>query len=136
MAHIYCKRFSNVLSEYPTRYATANRITKNVMLTYDIITGRGGYFMGWIPTNNIYRVALHPDMPTVEVLSIGAEATDDSSSVIYSSVTALPDWIQERLSVMLMLSATPPTENVPGIGRRISTYVFWMETPKEDETNG
>lgn len=49
----------------------------------------------------------------------------------YNSFDALPSWMQERLAVLNMLSYIPPTETIPGVGRRISEYVFWVVPPTD-----
>lgn len=44
-------------------------------------------------------------------------------------VGELPDWVQERLSVLAML--TPPDE-VEGVGKRVSKDIFWVLIPHAD----
>lgn len=44
----------------------------------------------------------------------------------YDSVTSLPEWVQERLSVLMVLDPDKVTGEVTGIGRRINKRVFWV----------
>ena len=44
----------------------------------------------------------------------------------YDSVNDLPVWMQERLAILLLTSAVPPTQEVDGVGRRIDDRTFWL----------
>lgn len=84
----------------------------------------------------VYRVALHPDRPDIEVVSIGMERVDTTPDTVYADFSKLPMWMQDKLHVMLMLDDEAPTEHIEGLGRRISKYVFWLEIPKKENDNG
>ena len=84
----------------------------------------------------VYRVALHPDRPDIEVVSIGMERVDTAPDTVYANFSKLPMWMQDKLHVMLMLDDTAPTEHIEGLGRRISKYVFWLEIPTKENGNG
>jgi hypothetical protein len=75
--------------------------------------------------DNVYRVAVHQD-GTVSVVCFGCEIVDPACEGEYSNVDALPDWVKERLAVLMLMSPTPPTQDVDGVGRRISDHVFWV----------
>ena len=38
----------------------------------------------------------------------------------------LPKWMQERVTVLSMLTQAPPTEPVEGVGRRLSADIYWI----------
>ena len=63
----------------------------------------------------------------IYVLSLGLDA--DSHEQEYVSTDIMPDWMQDRLSVLLMMDPTPPTKYVDGVGRRISEDIFWVVEP-------
>lgn len=108
--------------------AEFKRAMKNIIIVHD--DWRGHLAM---PKNmTVYRVALHPDKPNIEVVSLGMERVDTVPDHVYDDFSQLPAWMQERLHVMAMLDDTAPTEHVTGFGRRISKYVFWLEIPKEN----
>jgi hypothetical protein len=45
----------------------------------------------------------------------------------YASVDALPDWVQRKLAVLMLLDADEPNKKeVVDIGRRISENVYWI----------
>jgi hypothetical protein len=75
--------------------------------------------------DNVYRVAVHQD-GAVSVVCFGCEIVDPACEGEYSNVDALPDWVKERLAVLMLMSPTPPTQDVDGVGRRISDHVFWV----------
>jgi hypothetical protein len=49
-----------------------------------------------------------------------------SEEQAYNSVNDLPKWMQEKLALLMMTSAKPPTEEVDGVGRRIDDTVYWL----------
>lgn len=61
------------------------------------------------------------------VLSLGL--TLDSQEGVYEDASKLPDWIQDRIAVLSMMSTEPPTKFVEGVGRRIDEHVFWVVEP-------
>ena len=74
--------------------------------------------------NKTYRVSIFPD--GVDVLCFGLESVDSALEGHYDSVDALPDWVKERLALLNMIPLKPPTSVVEGIGRRISSHVYWV----------
>lgn len=72
----------------------------------------------------LWRVAVqHRPKPRVEAVFLGM---GEQITIKGSTVTDLPRWMQERLSVLNMLSESPPTTPIPGVGRRISEHVYWI----------
>lgn len=78
--------------------------------------------------NNItYRVAVYSR--SVEVMCFDEESVDSAIEGSYADVDDLPQWMQERLAVLYMTSAKQPTEDIPGVGRRITDTVYWVYGP-------
>jgi hypothetical protein len=80
------------------------------------------------PASTIYRIHIDPDN-TVDVTCIGLESIDSALEGTYDSLDALPEWVQERIAVLSMLSATPPTQDIPTVGRRITNRTYWVYKP-------
>ena len=80
-----------------------------------------------ITDDHLYRVSIYND--GVDVLCFGLESVDSALEGHYDRVDDLPDWVKERLAVLMVLDSTPPTGELVGIGRRISESVFWVYTP-------
>jgi hypothetical protein len=78
--------------------------------------------------NNIYRVSVCPDGVDVICFGMGVDTIHDGH---YINADVLPKWVQERLAVLMMMSYTPPTEEVEGVGRRISRDVYWVYKPMD-----
>ena len=78
------------------------------------------------PDDNIYRVTVNQDTGYVRVACIGLERVDAVVDGNYDSTEDLPDWMQEKLALLSMLSYVPPTEPVSGVGRRINTDIYWV----------
>lgn len=78
----------------------------------------------------IYRINISASN-SISVMCFGFGSVDDDLKHHYDDVDALPEWVQERLAALMMLSFTPPTEVVPGVGKRVSKDVFWVFKPKQ-----
>jgi hypothetical protein len=76
--------------------------------------------------DSIYRVSVCPDGVDVVCFGMGVDTIHDGH---YINVDVLPKWVQERLAVLMMMTSTPPTEEVEGVGRRISRDVYWVYKP-------
>ena len=79
----------------------------------------------------MYRVCITPER--VEVMSFELADMDVPLDAYYNRVDDLPNWVNERLALLMMTSPTPPTEPVEGIGRRISQNIFWVTVPDKGE---
>ena len=78
--------------------------------------------------NNTYRVFISPR--GVDIVCFGIESIDSQCEGHYDKVDDLPCWVKQRLAVLMVLSFTPPTQELEGVGRRISEKVFWVFAPK------
>lgn len=77
--------------------------------------------------DNTYRISVFPD--GVDVVCFGLESVDSQLEGHYDRIDDLPDWVKERLAVLNMMSPSPPTNSVDGVGRRISAHVYWVFAP-------
>lgn len=72
----------------------------------------------------LFRVEIEPSV--VKMVCLDSERIDPSEEGEYNSVDDLPNWVQERLAILMMMSTEPPTQFVDGVGRRISEDVYWV----------
>ena len=79
-----------------------------------------------IHDDSIYRVSVCPDGVDVVCFGMGVDTIHDGH---YINVDVLPKWVQERLAVLMMMTSAPPTDEVEGVGRRISRDVYWVYKP-------
>lgn len=79
--------------------------------------------------SNVYRVQIHTSY-SIHVIKLGM-GVDEEVEGIYSGIDALPDWIKERLAVLMVLDAKQKTDSVENVGKRISEYVFWVFAPED-----
>ena len=79
-----------------------------------------------VTDDSIYRVSVCTDGVDVVCFGMGVDTIHDGH---YINVDVLPKWVQERLAVLMMMTSTPPTEEVEGVGRRISRDVYWVYKP-------
>ena len=78
--------------------------------------------------DNIYRVSVFPD--GIDIVCFGLSSVDSDINGHYDRTDDLPEWVKERLAVLMITSSTPPTQEVAGIGRRISSHVYWVYAPE------
>lgn len=83
-----------------------------------------------LPTddNNIYRVDMG-GLPCIEVMCFGDGFVDSLCDGEYYGVDALPDWVKERIAILMLCRAAPPMPTIDGVGRRISENIFWVFAP-------
>jgi hypothetical protein len=76
--------------------------------------------------DDIYRINIaYPNR--IELICFGMDKLDVGIEGVYDNINSLPNWIQERLSVLSMLPPSSTGDNdVEGIGRRISERVYWV----------
>jgi len=77
--------------------------------------------------DNVYRVSVFPD--GIDIVCFGLSSIDSGINGHYDRTDDLPEWVKERLAVLMITSDTPPTQEVAGVGRRISSHVYWVYAP-------
>lgn len=80
--------------------------------------------------SEIFRINVR-EPKAVEIMYWGWEKPDDSPStddytVTVRSVDLLPEWMQRRLAVLTTIDPERRNTDIPGVGRRVSTYVYWI----------
>ena len=78
--------------------------------------------------DNVYRVSVFPD--GIDIVCFGLSSIDSGINGHYDRTDDLPEWVKERLAVLMITSGIPPTQEVAGIGRRISSHVYWVYAPE------
>lgn len=73
--------------------------------------------------NDVYRVVLNSNSENVTVTHTKVDTKLDGT---YNSVEDLPQWMQDKLAVLAIMSFEPPTSHVKDVGQRISRFVFWV----------
>lgn len=73
-----------------------------------------------------YRVTIHPTTNEVDIMCFDIECIDTSVLGHYVSINNTPEWVQERIAVLMMTDPTPPTEEVGEVGRRIDRSTYWV----------
>jgi hypothetical protein len=87
-----------------------------------------------VPTSmpNTYRVVLLEDKNSIEVTCLGMNCIDSDCEGIYDlsdGVYGVPQWLEEKLSVLMLCDPTLPFNSVPidDVGVRIDEHTFWVE---------
>lgn len=106
-----------------------NKYVESVRLTV-VLFGHVGEIEPTTLDDRTYRLEIRNDR-SVRVMCMGVDRVDSELAPYYHDVEALPQWARERLAVLMITSAEPPTQAVDGVGRRISERVFWIYAPQE-----
>ena len=82
-----------------------------------------------------YRVNIETD-GSIHIICFGLPTVDSNCEGHYDKADDLPNWVQDRLAILMMTPNVKPTPDIRGVGRRISGSVFWIyapdHTPEED----
>jgi hypothetical protein len=101
-----------------------------ILIGVDHKTSEGNPLAHWDPDkDSIYRVCVDPLTQRVEVTSFGMDSVDTPEVGMYTNTSELPMWMQEKLAVLCMMSPTPPTKAVEGVGQRINANTYWLPKP-------
>ena len=74
-----------------------------------------------------YRVIIDESKKkSIKVQCIGMYCVDSMVDGSYSGMEELPQWMQEKVALLMMTPSTPPIQEVTGIGQRISEDTFWV----------
>ena len=76
--------------------------------------------------DNVYRVTVNDSRCRVECVGMDPEYFTGA----VGCADELPDWMQQRLAVLMVTSHTPPTVEIDGVGRRIDKNTFWLYAPE------
>ena len=101
------------------------------VMRFDLHHAGGGQMDMTLPVisdDNIYRVSIFPD--GIDIVCFGLSSIDSDISGHYDRTDDLPNWVKERLAVLMITSGIPPTQEVAGVGRRISSHVYWVYAPE------
>ena len=61
-----------------------------------------------------------------KVQCIGMYCVDSVVDGSYSGMEKLPQWMQEKVALLMMTSCDPPTTPIQGVGQRINEGTFWI----------
>ena len=81
----------------------------------------------------IYRLEIHDR--TGEVITDCYDLLENFAPELkksYDGVDELPQWVQDKLAVLLLLDHTKSNKEVEGVGRRINKSIFWVFKGEHD----
>jgi hypothetical protein len=74
----------------------------------------------------IYRIVIHEDGMVETGCYEMLDAFDPELNNSYKSVDELPNWVQDKLAVLMLLDHKKVNEEVKGVGRRINERTYWV----------
>jgi len=83
----------------------------------------------------IYRIELHPDNTVQTSCYDLMDGFNPKLNNFYESVDELPKWVQDSLSVLMVVDHTKVNQPIEKLGRRISEHIFWVFDEEDDGIN-
>ena len=76
--------------------------------------------------DKILRVCIHKDRNIVSIVNLDTNAIDTTDEGIYIKIDDVPDWIQSKLAVLMLLPSSYETPEIERVGKRIDSDTFWV----------
>lgn len=83
-------------------------------------------YMEQVKEEPIYRIFINDDGMVETSCYELLDAFDPELNNSYESVDELPNWVQDKLAVLMLLDHTKVNEEVKGVGRRINERTYWV----------
>jgi hypothetical protein len=83
----------------------------------------------------IYRIEINEDNTVQTTCYEMLDAFNPELKNYYETLDDLPKWVQDKISVLMLLDHTKVNEEVKGVGRRISRNVYWVFNGELDGNN-
>jgi hypothetical protein len=91
-------------------------------------------YLDMVTNKPIYRIQLHEDSSNVETMCYDLmDGFSPKLNKFYESVDELPKWVQDTLSVLMVVDHTKVNQEIEKVGRRISKDVFWVYDRDEED---
>ena len=91
-------------------------------------------YLDMVTNKPIYRIELHEDSSNVETMCYDLmDGFSPKLNKFYESVDELPKWVQDTLSVLMVVDHTKVNQEIEKVGRRISKDVFWVYDRDEED---
>jgi hypothetical protein len=92
--------------------------------------------MQMVEKQPIYRLTFNNDSTiTTECYDLIENFAPELNET-YTNASELPEWVQQKVAVLMVLDPTQINKPVDGIGRRISRQVFWVYKDDGDDPRG
>jgi hypothetical protein len=73
-----------------------------------------------------YRIQIHPDSSVETTCYEMMDAFKPELDRMYLSVDDLPNWVQDKLAVLMLLDHNVTNVEIEDVGRRITEDIYWV----------
>ena len=73
-----------------------------------------------------YRIQIHPDSSVETTCYEMMDAFKPELDRIYLDVDELPQWVQDKLAVLMLLDHNVTNVEIEDVGRRITEDIYWV----------
>jgi len=92
-------------------------------------------YLEMVKEQPIYRIQINDDNTVETTCYEMLDAFDPELKKYYETLDDLPNWVQDKLAVLMLLDHKKVNEEVKGVGRRINEYVYWVFSGELDGNN-
>ena len=92
-------------------------------------------YLEMMKTEPIYRICINEDNTVETDCFEMLDAFNPELKKYYETLDDLPNWVQDKLAVLMLLDHTKVNEEVKGVGRRISQSIYWVFNGEFDGSN-
>ena len=83
-------------------------------------------YLEMMKTEPIYRIQINEDNTVETDCFEMLDAFNPELKKYYETLDDLPNWVQDKLAVLMLLDHTKVNEEVKGVGRRINENIYWV----------
>jgi hypothetical protein len=83
-------------------------------------------YLEMMKTEPIYRIHINEDNTVETDCFEMLDAFNPELKKYYETLDDLPNWVQDKLAVLMLLDHTKVNEEVKGVGRRINENIYWV----------
>jgi hypothetical protein len=92
-------------------------------------------YLEMMKTEPIYRIHINQDNTVETDCFEMLDAFNPELKKYYETLDDLPNWVQDKLAVLMLLDHTKVNEEVKGVGRRINENIYWVFNGELDGSN-
>ena len=89
-------------------------------------------YVAMVKKEPVYRIWIHKDSSVETTCYDLLDNFKPELDNHYAHLDDLPDWVQSKLAVLMLLDHKVNNEEVKNVGRRISEDIFWVFKREND----
>ena len=92
-------------------------------------------YLEMMKTEPIYRIQINQDNTVETDCFEMLDAFNPELKKYYETLDDLPNWVQDKLAVLMLLDPSANNNEIKDVGRRISQSIYWVFNGEFDGSN-